>query len=72
MLILCATSRGQIVGAVNLVADITALKGDGAGNSGKQHAARARSAAVAMIDIALSVLTLMKWDNVSFDQMSAS
>jgi PAS domain S-box-containing protein len=59
--------QGQIVGAVNLVADITALRGDGAGNSVAHHPASAHSATVAMIDVALSILTLMTWENVSFN-----
>jgi PAS domain-containing protein len=59
--------QGQIVGAVTLVADITGLRGDGAGNSVAHHPSSAHSATVAMINVALSILTLMTWKNVTFN-----
>lgn len=58
---------GQTVGGVNLVADITGLRGDGAGNSMRHQPSIAHSATVAMIDIALSILTLMTWENFAFN-----
>jgi two-component system sensor kinase FixL len=59
--------QGQIVGAVNLVADITALRGARGNNSMPHQPSIAHSATVAIIDIALSVLTLMTWENVAFN-----
>jgi PAS domain-containing protein len=59
--------QGQIVGAVNLVADITGLRGDGAGDSISHHPSIPHSATVAMISVALSILTAVRWENVTFN-----
>jgi PAS domain S-box-containing protein len=59
--------QSQIVGALNLVADITELSGAEAGHSRLHHAFCAYSATMAMIDIAISVLTAIKWKNSPFD-----
>jgi PAS domain S-box-containing protein len=58
--------QGQIVGALNLVADITAMKG-GAGGSMPQQPVAAHSATLAMINMAVSILTAMSWDNATFN-----
>jgi PAS domain-containing protein len=58
---------GQTVGALNLVADITGLSPTEAGRSKPHHVSRAYSATVAMIDIAVSVLTAIRWGNSTFD-----
>lgn len=60
-------SQGQIVGALNLVADITGLDGAEAGHSKPHEVSRAYSATVAMIDMAVSVLTAIRWENSTFD-----
>jgi hypothetical protein len=60
-------NRGQTVGALNLVADITVPSGPEAGRSTPHHVSRAYSATAAMIDVAVSVLTAIKWDNSTFD-----
>ena len=59
--------QSQIVGALNLVADITELSGAAPGHSKLHHASRAYSATMTMIDIAISVLTSIKWKNSTFD-----
>jgi PAS domain-containing protein len=59
--------QGQIVGALNLVADMTALSSAEAGHSNLHHTSRSYSATVAMIDFAVSVLTAIKWENATFD-----
>jgi PAS domain S-box-containing protein len=59
--------QSQIVGALNLVADITDLSDAEAGHSNLHHAFCAYSATMAMIDIAISVLTAIKWKNSTFD-----
>lgn len=60
-------SQGQIVGALNLLAEITGPGGAGAGHPKPHPASRACSATVAMIDTAVSVLTTNRWENSSFD-----
>jgi hypothetical protein len=60
-------NEGQTVGALNLVADITGLSGTEAGRSKPHHLSRPYSATAAMIDIVVSVLTSMRWDNSAFD-----
>ena len=60
-------NEGQTVGALNLVADITGLCGTEAGRSKPHHLPRPYSATVAMIDIVVSVLTAIRWDNSAFD-----
>lgn len=59
-------NQGQTVGALNLVADITGLNGTEAGRAKPHHLSRPYSATVAMIDIVVSVLTAIKWDNSTF------
>ena len=59
--------QAQLVGAVNLVADITALQGPGA-NDAKWHAAPvSRDAALAMIEVVASVLTALNWQPSVFN-----
>ena len=53
--------------ALNLVADITGMGGAEAGHSTPHEVSRACSATVAMIDIAVSVLTAIRWENSTFD-----
>ena len=53
--------RAELVGAVNLVADITVLRDPGI-NDAKPHAAPVpRDAALAMIEVVASVLTALNW-----------
>ncbi len=61
------TSQGQIVGALNLLAEITGPGGAVSGHSKPHPASRACSATVAMIDTAVSVLTTLRWENSTFD-----
>jgi hypothetical protein len=60
-------SQGQLVGALNLVAGITGLSGAEARHSKPRDASHACSATVAMIGIAVSVLTAISWENSSFE-----
>jgi hypothetical protein len=59
--------KGQIVGALNMVADMTGLSSAEAGHSILHHASRTYSATLAMIDFAVSVLTAISWENATFD-----
>ena len=59
-------AHGRVVGAVNLVADITTLRNGGAGNSRSQSPSIAYSATLAIIDTALSLFGVMTWKNVTF------
>ena len=54
--------RAQLVGAVNLVADVTAPRDPGANGTTSRAAAISRGVAVAMIEVAASVLTAIKWE----------
>lgn len=56
----------EVVGAVNLVVDITGRKGGKVGCSKPHRASNAYAAAVAMIDIAVSLLTAMRWESATF------
>jgi two-component system sensor kinase FixL len=56
-------SHGETVGALNLVADITGLSGSEKGHSMPCGS----SATLAMIDIAISMLTTIRWENSCFD-----
>jgi PAS domain-containing protein len=58
--------HGQVVGAVNLVADITALRKAGASNSSSRSPSVAHSAITAIVDTALSVFGAMTWKDVAF------
>jgi two-component system CheB/CheR fusion protein len=64
--------RAKLVGAVNLVADITVLRDPGA-NDAKWHAAPpvSRDAALAMIEVVASVLTALNWQPSVFNQWSS-
>jgi PAS domain S-box-containing protein len=57
----------QIVGALNVVADITRLSGTGARYPKRHPASRAYATTLAMIDIAVSVFTALRWETTSFD-----
>lgn len=59
-------NRGQTVGALNLVADITGLSGTEASRSKPHHLSDPYSATAAMIDVVVSVLTAIKWANSTF------
>jgi hypothetical protein len=57
MRIHCKNEQGQVVGALNLVVDIT-----------KAHrASRAYATTLAVIDIAVTALTAIRWENATFD-----
>lgn len=58
--------QGQIVGALNLIADITGQR-IGAGCSRPYQPSTAHSATLAMINTAVSVLTAMSWENATFN-----
>jgi PAS domain-containing protein len=58
--------QAQLVGAVNLVADVTALRDPGTNGSTSRAAAISRGAALAMIEVAASVLTAIKWEPPAF------
>ena len=60
-------NKGRIVGALNLVADITRLSGTDPGHSKPYHSSRACVVTMAIIDITVSVLTAMRWENSTFD-----
>ena len=61
--------QAQLVGAVNLVADITAQDpGTNGTNGASRHAIRvSRDAALAMIEMAASLLTAIKWEPSIFN-----
>jgi len=67
--------QAQLVGAVNLVADITAqdrgtngISGTNGTNGASRHAIRvSRDAALAMIEMAASLLTAIKWEPSIFN-----
>jgi len=58
-------NQGQLVGGLNLVADITGLSGAEARHSTPHEASPAYSATVAMIEIVVSLLTAIRWENPS-------
>jgi PAS domain S-box-containing protein len=58
--------QGQIVGALNLIADITGQR-TGAGCAKPYQPSTAHSATLAMINTAVSVLTAMSWENATFN-----
>jgi PAS domain-containing protein len=60
-------NEGRLVGALNLVADITGLTGAEARPSMPHDASHAYSATLAMIEIAVSFLTSIRWENPSFE-----
>jgi len=60
-------NQGRIVGALNLLADITGPADAEAGCSKPRHVPHADSATAAMIDIVVSVLTAVRWGNSPFD-----
>ena len=55
------------MGALNLVADITGLTGAEARHSMTHDASHAYSATLVMIEIAVSFLTAMRWENPRFE-----
>jgi|ERR1700691_2952057 PAS domain S-box-containing protein len=59
--------RGEIVGAVNLVADITAPRDQGADDAKPYLTPLPKDAALAMIEVAASVLTGVKWETSAFN-----
>jgi PAS domain-containing protein len=61
------SAQGEIVGAVNLVADLTAPRDPGSDEAIHYPAPVAKDAALAMIEVAASVLTGMKWEPAAFD-----
>ncbi len=63
-------NQGQIVGALNLIADITLPSGPEAGRSKPHHVSQAYSATAAIIDVAISVLTAVRWDNSIFNDLN--
>ena len=60
-------NEGQLVGALNLVADMTGRSGAEAGHSMPHGASHAYSATLVMIEIAVSFLTAMRWENPRFE-----
>lgn len=60
-------NQGELVGALNLVADVTGLSGAEARHSKLRDACHAYSATVEMIEIAVSLLTAIRWENPSFE-----
>jgi hypothetical protein len=59
--------RAQLVGAVNLVADITVLQDLGAKDAKRHAAPVSRDAALAMIEVVASVLTALNWQPSVFN-----
>ena len=59
--------QAQLVGAVNLIADITALRDQGANGAPAHVTPISRDAALAMIEVAASVLTAIKWETSVFN-----
>jgi hypothetical protein len=59
--------QGKIVGALNLVADITRVSGPESQHSKPYDASGVYTVTVAMIDIAVSVLTALRWENAPFE-----
>jgi PAS domain-containing protein len=60
-------NQGQLVGALNLVADITGMSSVEAHHLKPYAASHACSATGAMIEIAVSLLTAISWENPSFE-----
>ena len=58
--------RGRIIGAVNLVVDITAQKVRADRKSPRSMAPMSHGAALAMIDIGISILAGMRWPTATF------
>lgn len=56
------SNRGPLVGAVNLIADITALPEQATNGTKRYNAPIPRDAALAMIEVAASILTAITWD----------
>jgi two-component system, LuxR family, sensor kinase FixL len=54
--------QARLVGAVNLLADITTLRDPGTDGATSRAAAISRDAALAMIEVVAPVLTAMKWE----------
>jgi PAS domain S-box-containing protein len=59
--------QAQLVGAVNLVADITALRDQGTNGAAPHATPISRDAALAMIEVAASILTAIKWEPSVFN-----
>jgi PAS domain-containing protein len=59
--------QGEIVGAVNLVAELTELRDQVTDDAMPYFAPIHKDAALAMIEVAASVLTGMKWEAAAFD-----
>jgi PAS domain-containing protein len=59
--------QAQLVGAVNLVADITVLRDQGANGAAPHATLVSRDAALAMIEVAASILTAIKWEPSVFN-----
>jgi PAS domain S-box-containing protein len=60
-------NQAQLVGAVNLVADITALRDQGTNDAAPNAMLISRDAALAMIEVAASILTAIKWKSSVFN-----
>lgn len=60
-------NKGRIVGALNLVADITKLSGTEPYHSKPDLASRAYVVTMAIIEITASVLTAMRWEKSAFE-----
>jgi len=61
------SNRGRLIGAVNLVADITAQRDPGANGAKMRPAPLPKDAALAVIEVAASVLTVMPWEPSVFN-----
>jgi PAS domain S-box-containing protein len=59
--------QGEVVGAINLVADITAPRDQGADDAQTYRAPIPKEAALAMIEVAASVLTGIQWETSAFN-----
>jgi PAS domain-containing protein len=59
--------EGRIVAALNLIANMTELKAGVAGSAKPPQPTLAYAATLAMIDITVSMLTAMPWENVRFN-----
>jgi PAS domain-containing protein len=57
----------RLVGAVNLVADITPLRDKGTNGAKRRTIPIPRDAALIMIETAASILTVMKWEQSAFN-----
>lgn len=60
-------NQAQLIGAVNLVADITVLRDPRASDAKGQVAPTPRDAVLAMIEVVASVLTALSWQRSVFD-----